>query len=73
MSCVINHGILTGAYTQYIHRKLDIRQSSLLFKDNWYDIFRPLGIERQDMMIVMPFIMTVDPLVGTEVLEPYEE
>jgi hypothetical protein len=73
MSCVINHGILTGAYTQYIHRKLDIRQSSLLFKDNWYDIFRPLGIERQDMMIVMPFIKTVDPLVGTEVLEPYEE
>lgn len=72
MSSPINHGILTSAYTEYIKRKYDIKSNNILFKDYWYDLFRKLGISRQDMLIVMPFVLKVDVLTDVELLEPYE-
>ena len=72
MSSPSNHGLLTGAYTQYINRKLDIKTSNIVLTDNWYTIFRPLNITRADMMVLFPFCMKSDILTGLEPLEPYE-
>lgn len=72
MSSPSNHGILTGAYTQYIRRKMDIKTSNILFTDNWFKYFKPLNISRSDMMILFPFCMKSDVLSGLDKLEPYE-
>ena len=72
MSSPSNHGMLTGAYTQYFQRKLNIKTANIMLTDNWYTHFRPLNINRASMMILMPFIMKSDVLTGLELLEPYE-
>lgn len=72
MSSPSNHGMLTGAYVEYIKRKLDIKTANIVLTDNWYTIFKPLNISRADMMILFPFCMKSDILTGLELLEPYE-
>lgn len=72
MSSPSNHGLLTGAYTQFIKRKLDIKTANIVLVDNWFHIFKPLNISRSDMMILFPFCMKSDILTGLDILEPYE-
>lgn len=72
MSSPSNHGILTGAYFQYIRRKMNLLTGNIMLTDNWYEVFKPLNISRPDMMILFPFCMKSDILTGLELLEPYE-
>lgn len=72
MTSPSNHGILTGGYIQYIQRKMDIKNTNIKLVDNWEKIFKPMGITREDMLILFPYCMKCDILTGTELIEPYE-
>ena len=72
MTSPSNHGILTGAYVQYIQRKINLKTTNIEFVDNWFKYFKPMGIPRDEMLILFPFCMKSDILTGTELLEPYE-
>ena len=50
--------------------RTELRTPHILFKDNYEKYFKRYGITRQEMMIVMPALMTVDPLSGDTLL-PY--
>ena len=72
MTSPSNHGILTGAFIQYIQRKMNIRTTNIELVDNYYKYFKPLGITRSEMLILFPFCLKSDILTGTELIEPYD-
>ena len=49
-----------------------IRTPHLYFQDNYEKLFKRYGFSRKEMMLVMSYLMRVDPLVGTEILEYIE-
>lgn len=69
MSCTVQHEIPVGALIPLLKRQLDFHQTNILFKDYYPSVYERFGIERHEMMIVMPAIMTVDLLVGCDKLK----
>lgn len=76
MSSAFNHGIQSSAFLPSIYNDQEaldaLRISHLYFQDNYERIFKRYGIKRTEMLHVMPDLLKVDPLVGTEIL-PYLE
>lgn len=73
MSSPSINGIPVGNYIPCIIHVLNRFETNILFKDEWYDKYRLLGIERQDMPIIMNMAMRVDPLCGLEDLKYIDE
>jgi hypothetical protein len=74
MACPINHGMPTGAILPSIKLENDLQnyESNLLLQDYYYSYYKRYGILRDEMVVVMPSIMSSDILVGLQVLKYVE-
>lgn len=73
MTVPVQHSIITGAYLPILKEEVDLRETNILFHDYYPELFEPLGIKRDEMMIVMPQVMTVDILSGLDKLHYVDE
>lgn len=73
MSCPIQHDIIVGAIIPLLKRKMNYKEANIQFHDYYVDDYKRFGIDRSEMMAVMPAIMTVDVLVGCDKLEYIDE
>ena len=62
MTAPIQHNICTGAYLPLLKREVDLKDTYILFQDNYPIIYKRLGITRDEMMVLMPQVMRVDVL-----------
>ena len=69
MTAPIQHNICTGAYLPILKRIVDLKDTHILFQDNYSTIYKRLGITRDEMMILMPQVMRVDVLAGLDTLK----
>ena len=69
MTAPIQHNIITGAYLPIIKSEIDIKDTDILFKDNFPLMYERFGITRDEMMVLMPQVMTVDILSGIDKLK----
>lgn len=69
MSVPIQHNICTGAYLPLLKRIVNLRDTNILFQDYYPTIYKRLGITRDEMMILMPQVMSVDVLAGLDQLK----
>jgi hypothetical protein len=74
MACAINHGIPTGAILPSIRLESDLQnyESNLLVLDYYHLYYRRYGLLRDEMVVVMPSIMSCDILVGLQILDYIE-
>jgi hypothetical protein len=74
MACPINHGIPTGALLPSIKLEPDLQnyESNLLLLDYYYSYYKRYGIYRDEMVVVMPSVMSCDILVGLQLLNYIE-
>ena len=68
MTAPIQHNICCGAYLPILKRMVDPKDTYILFQDNYPTIYKRLGINRDEMMILMPQVMRVDVLSGLDSL-----
>lgn len=81
MTAPIQHNMPTGAYLPLLKRIVDIKETNIQFVDNYPTIYQRFGIKRDEMMVVMPQVMTCDILAGLDRLsyidedidDPYED
>ena len=70
------HAIQSGALIKLINNTPKLREiiytPHIQIVDNYESVFKHFGLERPEMMVVLPILMRVDPLVGIENL-PYVE
>ena len=69
MTAPIQHNICTGAYLPILKRDVDIKETNILFQDNYPVLYERLGLTRDELMILMPQVMTVDVLAGLDKLK----
>ena len=69
MTTPIQHNIITGAYLPIIKREFNLKETYINFQDNYAKYFKHFGITRDEMMILMPQVMSVDVLSGIDVLK----
>ena len=70
MSASQSNGLFIGNYLLLGRRVVNPREINIDFKDYYTTLFKSLGLERFDMMVLTPFLYTSDPLTGLETLEP---
>ena len=63
MSCVLSHGLCVSALIPIL-RGTYSTDTRIQFTDEYVKHFKRLGIRRDEMMVVMNQILTVDVLVG---------
>ena len=63
MSCVMSHGLCTAAFLPIL-RETYSTDTRIQFTDEYPKYFKRLGIRRDEMMVVMNQVLTVDVLVG---------
>lgn len=68
MTTPVQHGIITGAYMPIIKRVVDNHESYLTLRDNYPEVYERFGVTRDEMMVLMPAVMSVDVLAGMDVL-----
>ena len=73
MTTPVQHNIITGAYLPLLKRQFDLKQTNINFVDNYPKIFKRFGITRDEMMILMPQVMSVDVLSGLDTLKYINE
>lgn len=73
MSVPVQHNICTGAYLPLLKRTINLRDTNILFKDYYPSIYQRLGISRDEMMILMPQVMSVDVLASLDQLKYVDE
>lgn len=69
MSCPIQHEIPVGALMPLLKRIINLHETNLQFHDNYPDIYKRFGIDRSEMMVIMPSVMCVDVLSGCDKLK----
>lgn len=69
MSVPVQHNLITGAYLPLLKRIVNNRDNNILFHDYYPEIYQRFGIRRDEMMILMPQVMSVDILAGMDTLE----
>ena len=76
MANPMSHGIPVGAFIPAIKleksENLGIEEANIQFVDNYAKIYKKYGIRRDEMMILMPAVMRVDILSGTDKLDYIE-
>lgn len=70
MSASQSNGLDVGNYLLLGRRVVNIKEVNINFKDYYYEVFKPLGLDRFDMLVLSPFLYTSDPLTGLDILEP---
>lgn len=73
MTCPVQHEIITGALLPLCKRHIDNKTTNILFHDYYADYYEKFGIDRSEMMIVMPQVLAVDVLSGCDKLEYFGE
>lgn len=73
MTSPIQHNIITGAYLPIIKREFNQKETFITFQDNYVKMFKRFGITRDEMMILMPQVMSVDVLSGMDKLQYIDE
>lgn len=73
MTAPIQHNIITGAYLPIIKREFNQKETYITFQDNYPKFFKRFGISRDEMMILMPQVMSVDVLSGSDKLKYIDE
>lgn len=73
MTSPIYHGIPTSAYIPILKQHVDLQSTDLYFHDYYPELYQRFGILRDEMIVVMPQVLTVDPLVGTARLKYLED
>lgn len=69
MTVPVQHNLITGAYLPLLKRIVNNRDNNILFHDYYPEIYQRFGIRRDEMMILMPQVMSVDILAGMDTLE----
>lgn len=70
MSASQSNGLYIGNYLLLGRRIVNTKEINVDFKDYYDELFKPLGLERFDMLVLSPFLYTSDPLTGLDILEP---
>lgn len=73
MTCPMYHEIPVDAYLPLIKRMEGTTDAKIAIEDKYEQIYKPLGITRDEMMIIMGRMMSVDVVVGTEKLHYIDE
>lgn len=73
MTCPMYHEIPVDAYLPLLKRMEGITDAKIAIEDKYDQIYKPLGITRDEMMIIMGRMMSVDVVVGTEKLRYIDE
>ena len=72
MTTPVQQGIITGGYMFELRDKINKNETNLLFHDYYTELFEPLGIYRDELMLVLPQALRVDLLTGTDNV-PYKK
>lgn len=72
MTTPVQQGIITGGYLFELRDKINKNETNLLFHDYYTELFEPLGIYRDELMLVFPQALRVDLLTGTDNV-PYKK
>lgn len=64
MTTPVHQGFITGAYLPIIRETLNKQDTHILFKDEYYETFKKLGIDRDEMLVILPQMMRTDMLEG---------
>lgn len=73
MTAPVQHNIITGAYLPVLKRQFNLKETFISFQDNYPSVFKRFGITRDEMMILMPQVMSVDVLSGMDTLKYIDE
>ena len=73
MTAPVQHNIITGAYLPILKRQFNLKETFISFQDNYPSVFKRFGITRDEMMILMPQVMSVDVLSGMDTLKYIDE
>lgn len=52
-----------------LKRSINLRETQLQFHDFYPEVYQRFGLDRSEMMIVMPGVMSVDVLSGCDKLK----
>lgn len=72
MTTPVHQGIITGGYLPVLRNKVSRTETNLYLHDYYEEIFKPLGIYRDELMLILPQLLRVDLLTGTDDI-PYKE
>lgn len=73
MSCPMQHEFPVGGLVPLFRRFIDRKDTNVLFHDYYVEYYQRFGITRDEMMCIMPAVMTVDVLSGCDVLKYVDE
>lgn len=73
MTTPVQHNIITGAYLPILKREINQKETYLTYQDNYPTMYKRFGISRDEMMILMPQVMSVDVLSGIDKLKYIDE
>lgn len=73
MSCPMQHEFPVGGLLPIFRRFIDRHETNVLFKDNYFTFFKRFGLTRDEMMCIMPTVMSVDVLTGCDRLKYIDE
>ena len=73
MTSPVQHNIITGAYLPILKREINQKETYLTYQDNYPTMYKRFGISRDEMMILMPQVMSVDILSGIDKLKYIDE
>ena len=69
MSCPMMHDIPVGALLPLLKRSFNYKTTNIEFHDYFPEIYKRFGIDRAEMMVILPAVSTVDVLTGFETLK----
>lgn len=69
MTYPVQHEIPVGVMLPILKRYIDLRETRLQFHDYYPEVYQRFGIDRAEMMIIMPSVMGVDVLAGCDKLK----
>lgn len=73
MTCPMQHEFPVGGLVPIFRRFIDIKDTNVLFHDYYTDFYSRFGITRDEMMCIMPSVMSVDVLSACDKLKYVDE
>lgn len=68
MTSPVNNSIMVAGMLPILKRTVSIQSTNLQLHDYFPEIYERFGITRDEMMAVMPAVLSTDPLTGTRPL-----
>lgn len=66
MTCPMQHEFPVGGLVPIFRRFIDTKDTNILFHDYYADFYARFGITRDEMMCIMPSVMSVDVLSAND-------